>query len=509
MKFIERLYIKNNLPVIAVVVVLAIGRMLIAGQGYLEDTDEVDFYASERAYEALLKLDFIHVSEHLAFTEGKPTEAFAKMCLVPAHRAYAWLIGSSRYSNDSLLLFGWYNITISVLLLYLFYLVLLNLKLPRQNALIGLMALGVFVNFNLYTRHLLGYDLGLLFQILALYFLTKPNGVSAKKYAFAGFFSALGFTTYHGYFMLVGILLLLLLTEKTEDNFGRWKRLKIFLICFAAVILAYETFYWLSGHSFFIESLIISGTINQGSFSEGFSFIFKYLYSVEGFFGVGMLFLFFIQTVSLLFKRSLTTSEKLVLFSVGAYLLYGFASAVLMILVFYGRILHMYFPFIVLGVLLLLDKFAFTRSKYFAAVVLFGLAGQYGYNIHSMNSVTYPRKVIHDFGLADNTKEGVIMNFKYELAYCENYTNSMFTYQFSDIPNRLPIGNYDVTNTCFFRHYPDYFKLSYRPYEHIQGQLIFSKKHFMSYPAYTFEYCSLFGRKFYAERAFKIEIIKR
>lgn len=508
-KFIEQLKSKANLPIIFVLLLLTIGRILISGQGYLDDSDEVDFYAAERAFEALTKFDITGVSEHISFTEGKPTEALSKMLLVPVHRAYSWLIYKYRYDNESLLILGYYNIAISVILLYVFYLILLNLKLSRQSSAIGVMALGIFINFNLYTRHLLGYDLGLLFQMVALYFITSPKIELRKKYVWAGFFSALGFTTYHGYFMLVAILFLFLMLEKSENDFSIKKKPGIFILSFSAVILFYEVFYWLSKHSFFVESFIISGTIDQGSFSEGFSFAVKYLYTVEGIFGIGMLLLFATKVVTLAFKKKFTAAEKLVLLSLFAYLLYGFASVVLMKMVFYGRILHMYFPFLVLGVLLLLEDFKFTQSKYVAAVVLFGLSFQYAYNINSMNSITYPRKVMHDFGLGDNTVRGVNMNFKYELAYTENYINSPFSYQLAGIPNQLAPGNYDILNTCFFRHYPDYFKLSYKRYKNTEGQKVFSKKHFMSYPAYTFEYCSMYGRKFYINKNFRIEIVKR
>lgn len=38
--------------------------------------------------------------------------------------------------------------------------------------------------------------------------------------------------------------------------------------------------------------------------------------------------------------------------------------------------------------------------------------------------------------------------------------------------------------------------------------LIFSKKHFMSYPAYTFEYCTQKGRKFFIDKSLKVSILE-
>lgn len=501
--------LKKNYLLLFVFMILALGRFSITDQGFLDDSDEVDYYAAEIAFEALIKGNFKEVSATLPLTEGKPTETFIKMLLVPLHRCYAAYINQQVYSQKALRFFGFYNIIVQLLLLGIVYSIFKNLKHSSTTSALGILLLGVFINYNIYARHLLSYDLGLLFFLTALLVFIKTPHQTTTRYHWVGFWAGLGFTTYHGYFLMLFILGGLIIWQQY------FKKKKIMLSFFSfgqtffGLILFYELIYALSGNSFLKDALKISGSINQGSFSEGFTFIFKYFYQVEGLIGILILIVGILYGIKFFFissKKSL--SEQILLLTFSAWLFYAITVFFLMKLVFYGRITHLFYPFIILAVLEFTKPVSKLKTPIITALVMV-FCIQYYFNIQSLNSITYPRKVLDEFGLFDKHAKDVKMNFIAELGYSENYVHDPRNILLGNIPNTLKAGNYDIINTCFFDHHPDRFIDKYSPYLLPKDSLIFSKLHFMSYPAYTFEYCSNKGRSFYIEKKIKISIVKK
>lgn len=493
---------------VSLLVILLLGRLAISGQGYLEDSDEVDYYAAEDAFEALVQLDFVSFSQKIAITEGKPSETLVKTALVPLHRLWAWGLGVPRHSPKGLWILGAVNIVVSIGLLLVFYSLLLALNVRERNALLGMAMLGILINFNLYTRHLLGYDLGLLLQLLVLLWLVDKPHASRQTYLRLGGLSAIGFTVYHGYFMLVAFFGVLLVVNGGVPLAVRFKRGVWFGLSFMAVLLGYEVFFWLGGHSFFKESFIISSTISQGSFEEGFSFAWLYLQDVEGVYGLVLLVLFFVAVLLALFNKLATPIEQLVFGAFVLYLCFGFLVYFPKLFVFYGRIFHMYVPFIVLGVVYLLERFSTKHLKLTSLAIGVLLAVQYFVNIAALNSFTYPRFVLDKFGWMPPAAS-TSLHFCTELRFSEDYRHNWRFVQYAATPSKLPKGNYDVVNTCFFSHFPDWFMTSYLPYDKEQGEVVFSALHFMSFPAYTFEYCSTAGRAYYQEKRFMIQVVKQ
>jgi len=501
--------IKNHRLFLIVMICLFIGRLAISGQGYLEDSDEVDYYCSEDAFDALLHFKIIDFSRHISLTEGKPTEALFKTAQVPIHRIWAWAINSPRHSPSGLWILGFINILISLALLCVFYLLQRALNIRKNAATLGVALLGIFINFNLYTRHLLSYDTGLLFPMLSLLVLIRPVADERKKLLLAGFLAALGFTSYHGHFMMYAIIGGWLLLLPPSQSFNFRSRIITMAMGFVPLLIIYEMFFWIGGNSFFIENLKIGGTINQGAYTDGFIFAPLYLYQIEGFAGIVLLALFLLSVFFALREKSTAPAQKLLFLAIASYLVYGFAVFALHFFVFYGRIFHLYYPFMVLGVIVLFEKWKVTRNIYFHAVCYALLAIQYFFNIQDMNSFTYPRKVIDSFGLADYNNGRVEKQFFYELRCSENYINNHRFLQYGACPNKLNEGTYEISNTCFFNHYPDFFLNTFNQHHFADGKSVYSKLHFMSHPAYTFEYCSAYGREFFREKQFHISIIKK
>ena len=148
--------IRQNILLSTVLLVLLLGRLAISGHGYLEDSDEVDYYAAEDAFDALLTLDIVSFSQKIAITEGKPSETLLKTILVPFHRLWSWVLGVPRHSPTGLLFLGLVNIAVSIAMLLLFYLLQLRLGLSKRSAIVGVANLGVFITTS---QHLsVGYE---------------------------------------------------------------------------------------------------------------------------------------------------------------------------------------------------------------------------------------------------------------------------------------------------------------------------------------------------------------
>ena len=499
------LFFKENKALVIGLVILTIGRFAISGSGYLEDSDEVDYYAAELAFDAITHFEIREFANHVAFTEGKPTETLIKTVLVPFHRLWAFVINQPRYNSKSLMFLGVYNILVSLLSLGLFYLILRRLKVDKNLAAFGVLMLGILINFNVYTRHLLSYDLGLFFHLLALYFVLDEKMDDKKKFAWLGLTCAIGFTVYHGYFMFVALILAYVWWDSKANNINFWSRLKRFSIYFAILPIFFEVFFWLGGNSFIKESLKISGSIGQGSFHEGFAYAWLYLKTVEGYYGLVLLGLFLFGFVWAVSRTRKEAIEKLIVLSLATYFVFAFAVNILRMFVFYGRIFHMYIPFMVIGVVYLFQQISWKKRDVIFAGLALVLCVQYYFNIQEMNSFTYPKKLYEKYWALDTPSR--TMEFATELDYTDNYLNIIEKITDSN-ENALEMGSYKFVNTCFFQHHPDRFIKTYEPFDLEDKEIVFSAPHFMSHPIYTFEYCSNVGRAFYLEQKFQLLVCK-
>ncbi len=497
--------VKYRSKLLVVLVLLLVGRVVISGSGMLDDSDEVDYYVAESAVDSLMALNLTGGIQALALSEGKPSETIIKMMLVPVHRLWASALGLPRHSVQGLWPLMAFNILVSMGILVAFHRVLLALHISGLMSIVGVGVLGVTVNFNLYTRHLLPYDLGLLFNLLALLAILHADWSHDKRINVAAILASIGFTTYHGHFMFVLIVGGLAFMHGDLCSRWNWRHLRSFILWFAFLPVLYELLFWLGGQSYVLELFKIGGTISQGSYDEGFRYAWLYVSMVEGPMGMAMVALFPVSLfVSLRSRPSSQITRLLVLASV-AYISFAFAVQYLNMFVFYGRILHMYLPFTAIGTASLLDRCSLLRSLPLATLILTLLSVQYVDNISDMNTIAYPRKVIDVFGLSE-FNDGI--SFHSELRFHEDYVSDLRFRAYGMRHGELTSDSLVVVNTVFFDHHPDDFMMTHRPFLADGGDTLFSQLHFMSYPAYTLEYCSRAGREFYLSQRFHITVIR-
>lgn len=510
-RFIVWDYIKQH-PLYAVLILFFVGRLLLSGNGYLSDSDEKDFFAAISAFDDLVHFEFQKLSLDMFANWGNPAEVLIKMCEVPFLKLFCYMTAQTVDSHRALMVIGFFNVLVSVSILYVFYRLLLNLKFNTTNALLGVVLLGGLVNMNLYVRHILSYDEALLFHLAALYFTTRPD-TSLKKYRLAGLMAGIGFTTYPGPFMFLPILgLYILFAHRHRFWQTAIKPALHFGFSFLAVLLFFEGISHISGNSYIKSAFFLSEAIIEGSHSEGFSFLFSYLFHVERVFGVFLL-IAFAGSFLFLFKRnSYTEAKTLIVLSVMAYLAFGVYVHYFHQMVWYARVLHLYFPFLVLGALVLFNELKFLQHKEVLVATGVAAALNYAYVVYDLNTIAYPRDVLYKYGIA-NKFTGIKTNYVHQLINIYDYKEIDYALN-ADIQKQvLPDGSYDFVNFCWLRHYPDFRYLNdYKPYamDTVKKEnIVFCKTHFMSHPAYVFEYCTVAGKKFFVEKNFKIMIIKK
>ena len=370
-------------------------------------------------------------------------------------------------------------------------------------ALLGAALYASLVNTNLYLRHLLPYDHALFFFLLALWLLLARTGKKPGRWPWAvGLLSGFSYAVYPGYFLGPAVLLALgaLLALGPRAPAGgpagpRWLRLGPVAAQAAgvgAVLLLLEGLSRAAGTSYLASSRYMATTITQGSFAEGFSFVGTYCGQVEGWWGLALLAL---GGAGLLLRAGRLRADWVLPGPAGArarlltgLLLLGFlgwlgyAGAVFFAhkLVFYGRILHFFVPFIVLGALVALR--AIGRVARGPRWLLAGTAalalGQFGTFWAAYRAVDYPADVAYDHGIRDARQVAATPT-----TGCD--ANLIFYRVFGPRLRGQPTAGrprYRLVNFAYL--YP----LScYRPLAPAAGPVVAAVPYFMKYPAYQFE----------------------
>jgi hypothetical protein len=258
----------------------------------------------------------------------------------------------------------------------------------------------------------------------------------------------------------------------------------------------------------YLEFLISSSTtINQGSFSEGIVYIAVYFYFVEKWFGIIILTLSIAGVYKLFSNKAFHKASFVSLIGIISYFLYGFFVYYTHSMVFYGRVLHMYYPFIIIICLLFIQELNIRIRTFFIFSLITIATLNYFFVINDLNKIAYPINVVIDYKLNPKSENFTIVS---EIERLDDIKNIDSFNIYNGKPTLLDTTKkYILLNFGFFHHHPDKFINKYQKF-HIQPnmKLKFSKKHFMSHPVYTFEYCTQRGRKFFIDKSLKVSILE-
>ena len=151
-----------------------------------------------------------------------------------------------------------------------------------------------------------------------------------------------------------------------------------------------------------MDAIGLSKTITQGSYEESFVYILKYLFEVEGLTGIILLislpifcFIMVYQIKNKPFKQySLIMLLSIAL--IGMYLTYASAGYFFHKVVFYGRLLHQYFPFICIFSIYSINELLIKitrKNELILIIISIIFIVNFGFNFINYNSFSYPRDI--------------------------------------------------------------------------------------------------------------------
>jgi hypothetical protein len=479
-------------------------RLSFLGAGAMTFPDEYRYYASIDAVYGLFPIShggFAKFNAGIQRTQGRPGDALLRTVPAGLQLQLEKMTGINLHSQESLLIPILFNYFITLGSLYLFYRIAQLLLRNQPAALLSTVVYSCLVNTNLYIRHILPYDTGML-CVFGTFFLClrmkqQPFRRTWPARFAIGALAGLTFAVYPGYNAVIVVAGLLLL-EKRIFTDADWKSLFRTGLPYGFGVLAVLGFFQLlslaNGTSYYEDCLTLSDTIKQGDYADGVMFLPKYLFQAEqslGYLLAGLI----VVAVPVLFFRlrtGFTPSRLFALISDNLMVIamvLAFVWHVVMVyyfekMVFYGRLLHLYIPFFVLLVIKVLYPFTRRNIQYVAAAAVGGVA-LYSFAVFALqyHRIVYPLTFLHQHA---NDYPGAKVTTREQAATADNADYFIPLNGFSQHPAtpgqaEVVLVNmgflYPITdnNWCNEIKLPASFKLTY------------SAPHFLNLRAYPFE----------------------
>ena len=416
---------RKNLWIVATAILLfslAALRLSLVGQGAGELWDEGRYFFAYQAVCNIGQLEFASAAQNLINgTLGRPGVILLWLPPILGQLLGEVSTGLSHETPASLMIPQIWNVVIWAVQWLLFLVLCCRLLANRWQGLVAATLFGLCGSSIFYVRHLYPMDAALLFLFASL--VVVSGSLSMRQRAVGGaLLTACCFFTYPGYYW-APLLVLTVAFFKLEKE-GRQAFYTIFGVVGAISILIVEGTGKLWGATYGAALNGLAKTIKAGSFAESWRFPFIYLRDGEGLLGMalgGLLVLFLALLLKKVFKREgLTALEALSLVAILGIVFHSFAGYFLHWMVWYGRIYHLFLPFLVLLAVQAVtmgvefkwsassrqpprQPGASLRTLVLTGVVLLGLLGLglvgAQQTWRTLSNVSYPRDLLFQTGL--------------------------------------------------------------------------------------------------------------
>ncbi|MCH8966147.1 MAG: hypothetical protein IID43_00575 [Planctomycetes bacterium] len=475
------------------IVLLGLFRLYLGTSGHLYWPDEKRHIHAVHIVNHVTKGNISKALYHVFDTSARP--AHLLLYALPAGVQIA-LERTGMVSPDNPHLYDVYsvlNVLVSLPIAVLFYHILLLWTRSQWTALFWTVVYSLLCNTNLYIRHLVPYDHSLLLFMCAFYLALRPSPSVRQRDKAAvvcGIISAVAFAAYPGHYVFV-----LIITAAVCASAARKLRAGIIHLSSAAAVLGVLEFLsHLAGRSYLAISLRLSATLQeeQGTFEEGYVFLLKCMTASEGVIGYTVLFLFFIYILFILPRRSGRLKAVFATVVLG-YLVHATFSVVFHQLVFYGRIMHMYVPFVVLGAALAVNHLhgSRIRKSVMGLVSVISLVSFIGF-ASEFTQLSYPNDLTYNW----------LSNVPAERVYwASEFGNS------GSVSER-ELGDYDAlaVNVQYVFIIPEESIVVAPPRQMVLARAV---PHPSSFAAYQFEGCSSEMRQRLVDRQYDMRIYTR
>jgi hypothetical protein len=400
---------KQPLILIVFIIILLITaiKLNLIGTGFLSIPDEIRYCESGKALHYLSELKISYAAKNILSTQGRPADALLNIIPIGVQFITSKVFNLNCYeSHNSYPLFV-FNFIIYCLILIYHYKFSKLLLTTTYLALLSVLLFSTLTNSYLYIRHALPYDKSLLVYYLVLYNIVlciENNNLSPIKSLIFGFCAFFGFLIYPGYYPLlfVGLFILFVYKISNKELLNKLIYSSYYILGIIICLYIFEKTARIVGRSYIFFSLGLSKTITQGSFDESFSYIANYLFDVEGLTGIILLISLplYILTIISQFKSKPVKQYSLIMLTsialAAMFLSYAGIGYFLHRVVFYGRLLHQYLPFICIFAIFAINetlKKLTRRNELILFIISIVFIINFGVNFLNYNSLAYPRDV--------------------------------------------------------------------------------------------------------------------
>lgn len=408
-----------NYLLITIIVVITVIKLDLIGTGFLAFPDELRYCQSGIALQHLSELKIIAAITDIFSTQGRPADAVIKIIPNAIQYVTANMYRLNYYESINSYPLFIFNFIIYCFILFIHFKLSYLLLKDTFLALISVLLYSTLTNSYFYIRHALPYDMSLLIFYVAIYKIvlyTEDDSLSNKKSLLLGIFSCLGFLVYPGYFplLIVGLFILFCNNLSKQNFFSKICYANYYILGGSLFLFIFEKIGRLVGKSYILDAKGLSTTITQGSFEESFVYIIKYLWGVEGVTGIILLIGLSIFFITMVYQFKNKTFKQFSLISLlgisllGMYLAYAFAGYFLHKVVFYGRLLHQYLPFICIFSIYAINGLSLKitrKNQLILCAISIIFIVNYALNIKNLSSVTYPRDIYWQLIKANNSND--------------------------------------------------------------------------------------------------------
>ena len=379
-------------------------RLTLIDKGHFYWSDERCYLAAWELVDAMSRGDAGDAVRNLFEARGNIPPArpgFVLVSVVPvlAQRVVASLAGISRELPHYYDTASAFNVLVTLGVTVCVYALGCTWTGQRWLGLLIAVVYSLLCGANVWIRHLMPYPVSLLFFLSALWLLSAVPRLDKNYFRHvmaAGLLTALGYACYPGYYAFVLVNLAVVSANPRRRVVG----VAAFSLVSAAAIGTFELLARSVGGSYLKDLASLSGSVTVGDRKEGYVFAWRYLRDVEGVAGILLLMLFLAFVALLLRGRKVKlpgAARVAMLAAVGCYLFHASMGFWFGKMVFYGRLLGMYLPFVAGGAVLALTRIHKVAPRRIAVGVLLAASGwSFAVFAWQYSRIVYPAEFLQD-----------------------------------------------------------------------------------------------------------------
>ncbi|HSZ71354.1 MAG TPA: hypothetical protein VK750_01675, partial [Cytophagaceae bacterium] len=272
---------------------------------------------------------------------------------------------------------------------------------------------------------------------------------------FTGVIAALAWLTYPGYYWMPVLMMgYLTLASGRQHAIEWWKEIVPFLLGALCLFIPFEMLYACYGKSLLYGLAGLSLGINQGDYHESLQFIVTYMQDSNGTVGTVLSYAFLVlgmlKLLKLLTKRMpvFDPLQVCIALAFGAWLFHILLGEVLEFMVFYGRLVHAFVPFMIWALLALCIRINGLTVPLFLLVLVGSIFSFLKFN-RTYQAIVYPRDVLYSFSTYQPSgKTFPVLELAKDKKEKDLYCNSHVPYAYYNIRDRKVADTLTFYNTA-------------------------------------------------------------